>query len=113
MSTEDKKDKKPNQEAHFEEKLLDSFPKDLVEEPSHPDYDPMTISIWEIVNQNGILPGVLSGIKDPELKEQMEGYMYGLIATHQKSLDKCREHLSNPDTYKKVVETLMKARDNK
>ena len=104
--SEDKKKNNEKLKTEFKEDILKEFPEGLFEEPEIPDYDPMTVSLWDVVNTNGILPRVISGIRDPELRENMEAYMYGLIATYQQTLDKGREHLKDPETFNKVVEAL-------
>ena len=104
MSKDDKKDK------DFREELLDGFPKDLIEDPVLPDFDPMTVDIWDLVNIHGLMPKVMSGIQDPELRQQMMEYTRGLCEAYQLSLDKAREHLKDPETFKEVVAILAKNR---
>ena len=62
---------------------------------------------------NFIESKAVESLKDPQLREDMMDYTRGMCLVYQKSLDAAREHLKDPDTFKKVIEILQKNRHKK
>lgn len=101
MKNDDKKNKKA-----FEEKILDSFPEDLLPGYEPENIDVLNSSFSEIMEASGVRKVIDKMVKDPEQRKYTQVFLDGLIEKNAEHFEAIRERLKDDSLRRKLFKEI-------
>jgi hypothetical protein len=104
---DDKENNKSLEKKQFEEKILDSFPEDLL-----PGYEPSEIDILnssfaEIIAASGVRDVIDRMVTDPAQKQYTNAFMDGLIEKNSEYFENIRERLKDDSLRRRLFKEIV------
>ena len=100
---------KNDKNRSFEEKILDSFPEDILPDYKPEEMDPLTDSFADIVKASGVRTLVDKMTRDEDQRQAMHVFLDGLIQKQSPIFESMRESLKDNKTRRNLLLEIARA----